>query len=230
MNQAALVEALKSQLDLAEHLFNWALIFSAAVAWAGLQRQPYIEAFHVKVDRRDAFVAIAVLYLFATTVAIVLFLRIGDLFTLVDCDHFGQAVTIVATHQWILNPFSYFGPSSVARSYSAEGNGLLIAVWWLCNSSLYTLIDVKQSRRAKVLLVIFVMVGVVAVFSLRRAYFIILRQAETLAPTLSDQLAATVPERRLALFLGIAAGALIFIATNRLQQRWHRRPITSDAD
>lgn len=228
VHQKVIIDAISSHLDLAEGFVNWALLFAAAIAWTGLQKKREIEAFHVTVDRRNAFVAVAVLYLFATMALAVIFLRIGDLVALLDGAHFSEGVSTLGTHRWLLNPFSYFGQSAIARGHSGEGYGLLIVVWWLCNSSLYTLMDDKRSRRAKTLLAFFLGVGLLAMVSIQRVYQLLVVRAELFDKPFHDAIVATGMERFLAAFLGIAAGGLLFVATNYLQMRSVLRSSSSE--
>lgn len=216
MHQKVLVESLGAQLDLAQSIVNWAILFAAAVAWAGLQKTREIEAFHVKVDRRDAFVVVAVLYLIATMTVSILFFRIGNLVGLLDKEHFSEGVSVILAHEWILNPLSYFGTSTVGRLTSGEGLGLLVVVWWLCNASLYTLTDEKNSRRGRVLLAIFLAVGTLAIGAIYRVHFTMRVQAVQFGDKIGNALQDTFSDRVLSFFVGSIAGVALFTAVNLL--------------
>ncbi len=110
-----------------------------------------------------------------------------------------------------MNPFAYFGGYGVTRLYNCEGFGLLIVMWWLCHASLTTLVDGSLLRQHKTLIAVFLGVGLVAMLSVERVYDIILeRGSRTLPKNLFESISSTAVERRFAIFLGIAAGALLF--------------------
>lgn len=220
MNQDVIIEALGEHLDAIETYVNGLAILAVAAAWAGVQRSRDVEVLGAKFDRRHAFWALAVLYLVGNMAILILFLRVGDLVALLDPGHVVKGVTELATHSWVLNPFSYFGTSGVARFHSAEGYGLLIATWWLCNASLSTLMDDKRNRAAHLLLSLFLAIGLGSMLAMDRVYGIVLNALRAPAPALFTAVAHTVVERGIGNGLGIAVGGLIFVATNRLQLRF----------
>lgn len=220
MNQDILVDAVGKHLDMIETYVNAVALLAVAAAWAGVRRSREIEAFGTKFDRRDAFWALAVLYLIANTAILILFLRVGDLVLLIKPSHSVKAATTLATQSWVLNPFGYFGGSAVARFHSAEGYGLLIAVWWLCNASLSTLMDDKRNRAAGLLLGVFLAIGLGSMLAINRAYAVILGSLVTSAPALHAAVIETLPDRTVGTGMGILVGGLIFVATNRLQARF----------
>jgi len=222
MNQDIIVQALGKHLDALQTILNSIILLAVATAWAGINRQQEIEALGMKFRRRHAFFAASGLYLIANMVVLILFLRIGDLFALLDSTHLVTGVSTLATHTWILNPFGYFGPSALARLHSGEGFGLLIVTWWLCNASLYTLGDKRQPLVARLLLGAFLGIGLLSVIAVQRDYAIILSHVERNS-VLAHQLSSTITERTLGTFLGIAVGGLGFAVISRLHERWIRR-------
>ncbi len=219
MNQDIIVQALGKHLDALQTILNSIILLAAATAWAGISRQQEIEALKIKFQRRHAFFAASGLYLIANIIVLILFLRIGDLFALVDNAHLIAGVSTLATHAWILNPFGYFGSSALGRFHSGEGFGLLIVTWWLCNASLYTLVDKKRSFASQVLIAVFLAVGLLSMLAVERDYMIILTRIQHEA-TLTQQLKSTVLERTVGTFLGIGVGSLAFNVISRLHERW----------
>jgi hypothetical protein len=222
MNQDTIVEALGKHLDALQTILNSIILLAVATAWAGISRQQEIEALGMKFRRRHAFFAASGLYLIANMAVLILFLRIGDLFALLDSTHLVTGLSTLATHTWILNPFGYFGPSALARLHSGEGFGLLIVTWWLCNASLYTLGDKKQPFTARVLLGTFLGIGLLSMLAVQRDYAIIVSHVGR-DPLLAAQLTSTITERTVGTFLGIAIGGLSFTVISRLHDRWIQR-------
>ncbi len=218
--QAALIESIGKHLDALESLFNAVIVLAVIVAWAGIRRTPEIEALGTKVEQRYGFFAMATLYLIANMTVLILFLRLGDLLALLDSTHAPEGIWKLATHSWVLSPFSYFGNSGPARVYCAEGYGLLIVVWWLCNASLSTLVQDKRSRVAKLLLGLFVGIGLGSMLAIQRtqaaALDTLFRSDRALHAAVTDAL----PERAAGTFLGVLVGAVLFVGVNALQVRW----------
>jgi hypothetical protein len=223
MNQEVLVKAVVSQLDALEKIFSWAIILAIAVAWAGVRRATHIEALGLKFLRREAFYAVSALFLVANVAVLILLLRIGDLLWIVDDKHFAESLTNLATHSWVLNPFSYFGSSAAARLTSGEGFGLLIVVRWLCNASISTLLD-TQTRKSKMLLGLFLFVGLSSMVAIERVYRVALIRSVSVDNALYQNLAATKTERTIGTWLGITVGGLTFASAKRLQSRMRKAP------
>ena len=220
MDQDIIIEAVGKHLDTIETYVNTIAILAVATAWAGFHRSREIEVLGTKFDRRHAFWAVAVLYLIGNMTILILFLRVGDLVALLDASHVVKGTTTLATHSWVLNPFSYFGTSRVARVHSAEGYGLLIATWWLCTASLSTLMDDKRHRAAQLLLGLFLAIGLGSMLAMNRVYGIVLDGLQTPAPALYVAAMSTAVERSVGNGLGIVVGGLIFVAANKLQIRF----------
>jgi hypothetical protein len=220
MDQSILVDAIGKHLDLLEKISVWALLLSLAIGWAGLQKKD-IAALGMTFARREAFAAAAAVYLFANMIIIVLFLRLGDLLLLVDAGTLPQAITKLSTHTWIMNPYSYFGGYAFSRTYSCEGFGLLIVLWWLCHASLGTLIDGSQTKKHTLLIGAFLLLGLAAMFAVQRVGWIVLHRGAKVLPTdLFDSISSTFPERTIETFLGIGIGGFLFGVVRVLQRRW----------
>lgn len=217
MDQDVIVDAIGKHLDRIETYVNAIALLAMSAAWAGVRRSRVIDAFGTKFDRRHAFWALAALYLIGNMTLLILFLRVGDLMLLLDPSHVVKGTTTLATHSWVLNPFSYFGSSGVARFHSSEGFGLLIATWWLCNASLSTLMDDKSSRAAQVLLGLFLAIGLGSMLAMNRVYEVVLDSLRASAPALYAAATDTAIERVVGNGLGIVVGVAIFVAANKLQ-------------
>ena len=223
MDQDIIVDAVGKHLDAIETSVNAIAILAVGAAWAGISGSREIEAFGTKFDRRHAFWAMAALYLMGNMRILILFLRLGDLLALLDPTQVVKGVTTLATHSWVLNPFSYLGASWVARFHSAEGYGLLIATWWLCNASLSTLMDDKHNRPARILLGLFLTIGLGSMLAMNRVNLVVLDSLRASAPALYAAASRTVTERLVGNTLGIVVGGLIFIAVTRLQLGFQKK-------
>jgi hypothetical protein len=214
MDQELIISAITRHLDLLATIFNWVIIFAVAIAWAGLQKRPMIEALGMKFNRKHAFIALSVLYLIANVVVLILFLRLGDLIQMIDNQHLLKGLTALSTHEWVLNPFSFFGSGFIARLHSSEGFGLLIITWWICNASLSILQETQQSKTAKYLLGIFMAIGTLSMLAIIRVYYLVLVQTKFIEPQLHQTLQETTLERIIGTFIGIfIGGSLIKAAT-----------------
>lgn len=220
MDQIILVANIGKHLDSLETLFNSVILLAIAIAWAGIQRSQIIEVLGTKFNRRYAFFVAAALYLVVNMSILVLFLRLGDLVALLDNKNLAKGITQIATHRWILNPFGYFGSSTIAQMYSSGGLGLLISIWWLCNASLSSLMDDKKNRAANILFGLFLIIGLVSMSAIHRVHAAVLSALSKTDPGLYDLVLQTSGERTIGAFLGIVVGGLIFFAVNFLQRKW----------
>lgn len=223
MDQAVLIDSIGKHLDALEFFVNAIILVSVAVAWAGIQRSSEIEILGTKFNRRYAFFAVAVLYLIANMTILILFLHVGDLVALLKGENAVKGISRLLTHSWVLNPFSYFGGSGIAQIYSSEGYGLLIAIWWLCNASLSTLMDDKRNKPAQVLIGLFLLIGLASMFAIQRVFYITLVTLKKSAPKLYLAVTQTTEIRMIGVFLGILVGGLIFSIVNILQDRWLKK-------
>jgi hypothetical protein len=221
VNQDIIVEALGKHLDALQTIFNSIIILAAAIAWAGISHQTEIEALSIKFQRRHAFFVAAALYLIANTVVAILFLRIGDLFILLDRSHIIVGFSTLATHSWILNPFSYFGYSIVPRIHSAGAIGFLIFTWSVCNASLYTLDDKQHPLATKFIMGVFSFLGMISLMAIvRDLQYINIAVRIGDAAAIGDRFGFTVLERMAGVLIGIGSGALAFKIIKRGYERW----------
>lgn len=223
MDQAVLVDAIGDHLDSLTQIVNWTALISIAMCWAGIRREREIEAMGLKVDRKYAFYAMATVYSFANLTSFLMFLRLRHLLLLVDDKHFLEAFTTLSTYPWVLNPFSYYGSTSEAHILSSEGVGLLIVVWWLCNSSLYTLLE-KQTNNTIFLLILFLGIGLAALVTIEQTNILIANRMSRLDLQVALDIRRLAPWRYAGNALGILAGILLYQAASRLQRRGSFRP------
>ena len=202
MNQEKIIDGLGNHLDSLKQTVGWALLLSVAFAWAGLTQADPVKALGLEVSRDNAFIVAVVFYIFANAKVLDILLRIGDLITLLDDGHLIDGLTKVARHPFTANPFSYFGSGFLARIQSAKGFGLLILIWWIANSSLFTLAD-DLSYFTKALIVGFLVIGVSSMIAISRGHTIIIKRIENVDSQLHETLQATTVDRILFAFIGI---------------------------
>jgi hypothetical protein len=217
MDQTVLVASVATHLDALAKIYNWAILIAIAVLWAGLQRRPEIEVLGIKIQRQQSFYALSALFLVANLVVLVLFLRLGDILSLIDDTHILEATSRLATHSWVLNPYAFFAPSMLSRSVSAEGFGLLIVTWWLCFACLRSLVEHTRARPVQILISLFLAVGLGTMVAIERVPVILLPRLALVQHGLHEQLTSTWPERGVGILLGICVGLLLFRAALRLQ-------------
>jgi hypothetical protein len=144
----------------------------------------------------------------ANLALLVALLRIGDLIKMLSDSEFRKGIEKVTTHQFLFNPFTYFGPAFGARMHSSLGFGLLIVCWWVCYAAVSTL-------RSPVFLppsiqMIFLVVGLASIVATNRIYSLIMSRMKTLEPDYAKELEVTRVERAIATFVSIDAGGLIY--------------------
>jgi hypothetical protein len=216
MDQDIIIDAITKHLNMLETYVSFMVLTAVPAVWAGVSDSRQIKAFGIKLHRRYAFWGLAVLYLLTNTVILFLFLRIGDLVLLLDSSHIVKGFSALVTNPWVLNPFSYFGDRFTAKFHSPGGYLLLIVIWWVCNTSLWTLLDEKRDRRAWLLLGLFLLLGVLSILSINRAYRVALDGLGANAPELWADAGKGVWNRTVGCWLGALIGAGVFAATLRM--------------
>src|SRR6185437_8282353 len=176
MDQATLIEALGKYMDVLEKVSYSTLFLTLGIGWAGLQGKD-INALGMSFNRRQAFVAATVVYIFVDFLILVLFLRLGDLLTQVDAGQFNLAAAELATHTWCMNPFAFFGDDAWSALFNVAGFGLLIFLWWLCNASLMTLAGDRYTAARIGLWVLFFALGLSTVRAIIRVVQILLARS-----------------------------------------------------
>jgi hypothetical protein len=215
LDQKVLLESISKHLDSLADLIKWAIVFAVALWWAGWQRQDPIDILGVKLARQHAFVLGVIAYSAVNAAVLLKLLRIADLMLALRPESLGEGVTRLTAHSWELNPFAYFGSNFFARAHSCVGFGGLIVVWWLCNSSLYTL-GLSTGKFGLFLLGIFLVIGLWSLVMIQRIFSIVLARTKDHLQEVHELLAPTERERTMFAMLGIGVGGVLAFVTNVL--------------
>lgn len=219
LDQKALLKSISKHLDSLAASIKWAILFSVTLWWAGLQKQDPIETLGVEVAKQHAFVLGSIAYSAVNAAVLMKLLRLADLMRLVHDESLIDAVTRLATHSWELNPFAYFGPSIFTRTHSCLGVGGLIAVWWMCNSSLYAL-KPASGLLEFLLLGVFLVIGLASLVTIQTICKRVLARTKDSQPELHSLFAATEKERSIFAFVGIFIGGAVAFVTNLVAISW----------
>lgn len=145
MNQETIKESLVKHLEIVDRTLLWALAIAVVVGWAGIRGGVPIEILGIRTTRSDAHFVASLAFVFANLAILVALLRMGDLLKRLHDAEFTNGIEKVLTHSSLFNPFAYFGPGLLSRSYSSSGFGLLIVCWWICYTSVSGLRDFSTS-------------------------------------------------------------------------------------
>lgn len=141
LNQELIVESIKDQLDATEKLVMWVVFLIIVIVWNSRKRSGEMEVLQLKLKRQDAIIVLTWVYAFSSLGVVVFLLRIHELLRFTTGKNFNDAILILFTHSWLLNPFAYFGGDIAARVASACGFALWIIIWQACMQSLFDLRD-----------------------------------------------------------------------------------------
>jgi len=170
MQEDVLVKALSDCLSSLESFISAAILLAIAVIWPALRGKSTLEFMSMKVERQYAIPVLSSIYLAINLAVLILFLRLAFLLQLLpDGECAKSAMDTIATHSWILNPYSFFGNSLAAQLYSASTYGLLIVVWWFCFASMHVLGDSPKTKIQKRLEGIFLGVGLASMLAMQWA-------------------------------------------------------------
>ena len=173
MNEDIVISAISSCLSNLESFVTATILLAIAVIWPALRNHHTVEFISIKVDRKYAFSLVATIYLFINTAIAFLFLRLVFLIELFKPgDGLQKALDTIATHSWILNPYSYFGDTLSALLYSSTTYGLLIIVWWFCFASLHALGNNPKSLSQKTFEITFLLIGLASLLAMQWAGFL----------------------------------------------------------
>lgn len=96
-----IIDSILNHFNLLESSINTVLVLSLAILWAGIQRKQYIEIFGNTFNRRHAFFIVSIFYLFVNVSVLVVFLRLGDLISLLEGKQsLINGITQFSTHRW----------------------------------------------------------------------------------------------------------------------------------
>lgn len=222
MDAELVIAALGKQLDALSSLIGWAVGLALITAWAGLQKQPEISLFSMKVSRSDALLLLGAAFLFVNVAAILYFMRVGDLIFLIKKESLHKALTAIGTHAWAFNPYAYFGNSTASLILSNFGYGALIAIWWIGYTALSLVQDDKTTLEFRLVIGAFLVVGLVSMGAIQYGFGAILSRLDDLDGNFRSAILDQVAPRGILTFLGIGLGGLIFVAAQKFQKS--RRP------
>jgi hypothetical protein len=113
MDGSSLVDAITKHMDMLATFQG--LIFTATIAsgYMVFSRGKELDLKVIKVAKDDAALFVAVLLVGAMTSFIVGTARLYALLEMVPDSHILTAFTRIATHQWLLNPYAYFGDTLI---------------------------------------------------------------------------------------------------------------------
>lgn len=219
MNPDVLVAALTDCLDTLEKFVTAAILLAISVMWTALRNQDTLEIHSLKVERRYAFPVLATLYIFLNAAILILFLRLALLVDLIPRgEEFRSALDTIATHSWILNPYSYFGASVPAILYASTTYGLLIVVWWLCFASLHALSDSPKPRVQQYTENAFLLIGLAAMGAMQWAGFSMYEKADAGLRGYEGVHAVFVGKAIMS-FVSIGLGGVLFGLVAKARQR-----------
>ena len=133
MNTEALAKAIDGNFDNLKTIFNWAILLSLTVLWAGMRHKREIEAGGFKFDRAYAINFAAGLYSLANLGVIISITRLCELLRLADRQ---SAVSSLMLDPWPLNPVSYVTGDFFMLLGNGVGLGVWVLTWWLAFASM----------------------------------------------------------------------------------------------
>ncbi|MEO1323637.1 MAG: hypothetical protein AAFV59_11585 [Pseudomonadota bacterium] len=215
MNQEVLIDAIGSQLDALQSIISAAVVLALLSAWAGISKKPTVSVFSLEVTRSEAYLLLGWTFVFVNVAATLLFLRLADLILNIAPTHIDEALTVLATHSWVFNPYALFGTSSLAVIHSCFGYGALICIWWIGFTCLAVLQGSKSEFPKSLIAIVFLGVGLASMGAIQLGFFGVLEQLEHADPALRNAAYLTVIPRTVTTFIGIIIGGLIFSVTFR---------------
>lgn len=128
MDDGILLEAIKGELGNFETLVSLPFGLALAAGWAGFNASDEVSLLTLKLDRRRAFWAVVMAFVAINLGVLLLLLRLGDLIRLIGPSP--KALTLLASHDWALNPFAAHGQAGAALFHDYFGLMALALVWW----------------------------------------------------------------------------------------------------
>ena len=222
MESDVLINAIGSHLDALQSTVNTSVGLALVAAWAGFQKEREISVFALKATRGQALHLLGLVFIFTNVTALILFLRLADLLYLVDAVEIDKAITAIATHKWVFNPFAQFTSTPLSIINSCFGYGALIVIWWIGYTCLALLNDNKRSFIFSMIGAVFLAVGLASMLAISHCFMVL---AERLSDASAEIQAAAVMlfwPKQITSFLGIGLGGLVFaLATLFASNRDH---------
>jgi hypothetical protein len=220
MHQETVIAAIGAQLDALSSLLSTTIALALLAAWAGIHGASKVTVFSLEVERPHAFYILAASFILVNITAIIYFLRLADLLSVVQDANLAQALTALGTHSWAYNPYAYFGPSPMSLIQSGFGYGVMIVIWWIGYATLSLLTDFLPKRRLdRAIMQGFFAVGLTSMGAIQWVYYVVLGRLRTPQFEQFIDVEANVVVRTVFTFAGIGVGALIFAAAQRTRKR-----------
>lgn len=209
MDQDTVKDALSEQLDVIEKSLFWALAIAVVVGWAGYHHATdTIELAGIKTNKSDTYYVASLAFILANLAILMALLRMGDLLTLLEDADFKKGLERVMTHASLFNPFAFFGSGPLAEIYNSLGWGLLIFCWWICYTSISTLINFAKVK--SILQSCLFMVGILSVLAMHRFQAAMLGRLHKMDSAYARTLAKTSKIRSIIGAIAGLLGALMF--------------------
>ena len=136
VDQTAVLAGIDKTLDSLQTTIHWAslmvVLFAAAELWGNYP----LTVVGITVKDTQVFWLAAPFYLFANVKCLDLLVRVSRLVHLLSDPFVVRALSTIAVHPFVANPFGYFGAGAVARFTAAKGFALLVLLWWTAHASL----------------------------------------------------------------------------------------------
>lgn len=85
----------------------------------------------LKTETSGAYGIAACAFFFAILMIAQLFARLAEMVALADDEEVPKFIATLFNHRSAFNPFSYFGPRTLATLHASYKMGLLAVLWWL---------------------------------------------------------------------------------------------------
>ena len=130
LDQNVIISSISNHMDSLTKTINWYLVVTFIFLWAGLNHESEISALSIKIQRYQALTVACGYYIAMNMHVFHMFLRLANLVEVLDSEHLIEGLSVLSTHHWSFNPFSYFGATVRSRWHSCLGYGFLIIIWW----------------------------------------------------------------------------------------------------
>jgi hypothetical protein len=219
MSEQLVVEAVRRHLDEIASFVNWALVLALPIVWMAVRRKQTYEVLKIEFTAKQAYCIVTVLFLVINLVVVVLFFRLRDLLASVPERKVADVVTVLVSHQWVLNPFSHVSVGGLGWLYGIGGFFGLMIVWSICFASivLIQIVIGEDSRVAWLLRVLFGVLGLSTAAVIQGIYVTALDRTAGVSPELNSALAAVSNSRYAIFVLGILMGAAVVVGALILQ-------------
>jgi hypothetical protein len=219
MHPDEVIDSLGAHMDALQAIFSWGVVLALGIGWAGIRNATKIEIGKLEMGRREAFYVASVAYALGVMAFVLALLRIKVMLEAVPDAEYVEAYSKVATHEWLQNPFGFFGKSADAQASSAGGIGMLVVGWWICATAVGSLrIDDFRIWRL-VWLAPFYAVGLFSLWLIWLIYVLNLKRLQAVAPTLYGELDATADWRWIAAWAGLLVGVAVVLIAIALRKR-----------